>query len=124
MLRIPSLLLILASLTGGAGQKLPTSFSFKSLLLETQSICPTSKVRRATPAALLDVEEGFRNRLPHAQKEILRPAIPRAADGTPQQCAGRNTDCQAGAELDAIWRAGLMHEFAGAVCARGSAPWR
>ncbi|MCW4462954.1 hypothetical protein OK349_14660 [Sphingomonas sp. BT-65] len=126
MLRIPSLMLILVSLTAGAAPQLAMNLSFKSLLLATQSKCPASKVHRATPAALLAAEESFRNQLPHTHQDLLRRVIPRAADGTPQQCVGRGRagNCRANAELDAIRKAGLMQEFAKAVCARGSAPWR
>ena len=92
-------------------------------MLATQRICPESKIRKAKPASLLRAMEDFRNQLPYAQKEIVRHAIPRAPDGTPQRCAG-NRACQANAELDAIWKAGLIDEFAQAACARGAAPWR
>lgn len=124
MLRIALLLLILATPMADAGPQLANTLSFRALVLRTQSQCPTSKVHRATPAGLLAVERDFRDRLPYAQREIVRNAIPRAADGTPQQCVGRDTNCHANAELDAIWKSGLLEAFADTVCARGTRPRR
>ena len=124
-MRIPLLLLILVPLTGGAGPQVARNLAFSTLVRNAQTQCPESKIHRTTPAALLAAEQSFRDRLPFAQKEAVRTRIPRTADGTPQQCAVRDdASCRANAELEAIWKAGLIRDFATQVCARGAAPWR
>jgi hypothetical protein len=98
---------------------------FRALLARVEARCPASRVRFATPAALLDVEETFEAGLDSAALRRLHAVERRTPDGDFVACADRDgASCPANRAMDALQRAGLVRRFAESVCARGDAPWR
>jgi hypothetical protein len=97
---------------------------FQALLTAVAARCPASRVRYATPAALLGAEETFEERLGAAERHRLAAAAPRAPDGGYAACAGRDgASCPANQAMDALVHARLMRRFTDDVCTHGSASW-
>jgi hypothetical protein len=99
--------------------------SFEALLRETEAACPGSKIRYVTPATLLDAEDQFDAQLSPAERLRVTRALPRTADGMPVRCAASEggASCPANAELDGFRKAGVLKDFARAVCGHGTASW-
>jgi len=96
---------------------------FRALVARVAAKCPTSRVRYSTPAALLEVEEEFEERLDSAATRRLTAAKHLTKSGEYPRCAGRDgASCPANAAMDALERAGFMERFAKAVCAHGDSP--
>ncbi len=97
---------------------------FRALLTRVAAQFPQSRVRFATPAALLDVEETFEAQLDAAALRRLHSAGRKTPDGDFPACARRNgASCPANRAMDALEKARLMKRFAQTVCAHGGAPW-
>jgi hypothetical protein len=93
---------------------------FQALLQGAARECPTSLVRYAHPAALLDAEETFAEGLGRNDQRRLT----QAGSSGDAACAGRNgASCPAAQELRAIESVGLMKRFTAAVCAFRAASW-
>ena len=97
---------------------------FIALLARVARQCPTSRVRYATPAALLDVDEQLEAQLDSAAARRLNAEKHLTPSGEYPACAGRDgASCPANAAMDALERARLMARMTTAVCAHGDAPW-
>jgi hypothetical protein len=97
---------------------------FRALLTDVAARCPSSRVRYATPAALLGAEETFEAGLDSAALRRLHAAEHRTPAGDFPACAGRDgASCPANEAMAALERARLMRRFAESVCAHGNAPW-
>jgi hypothetical protein len=97
---------------------------FRALIARVEKTCPGSRIRYATPAALLDADEQFEERLDSRSARQLRAAKHLAPSGDYPRCAGRDgASCPANEGMNALVRAGLMGRFAKFVCAHGSAKW-
>jgi hypothetical protein len=97
---------------------------FRALLAQVAARCPDSRVRFATPAALLDAADGFEAALDSASRQRLNAVARRTPDGDFPACVGRDgAACPAGRAMDAMMKAGLMKRFAASVCGQGAAPW-
>ncbi|CAN5251221.1 hypothetical protein BH09PSE6_BH09PSE6_29990 [soil metagenome] len=94
--------------------------SFDALVNAARSRCPEVNVVDIAPAALLDMEDGFRDRLEPDARARLDEALPRTPNGGIAQCNGRNgAACDARAYVDAIGTAGLLDAFARRLCEPG-----
>lgn len=97
---------------------------FRALLARVAEQCPTSQVRYATPAALLEVDERFESSLDSTLSKRLAAQEHLTPGGDYPACAGRDgASCPVNHAMDAIVSAGLMQRFATLVCAHGAAPW-
>lgn len=91
-----------------------------ALVAAAKARCPEVNVVDLAPAALLDIEDSFRDRLSSDDRARLDAAVPRAADGAIVQCASRNgAACDARANVDGLQAAGLIDAFAGRLCEPG-----
>jgi hypothetical protein len=101
-----------------------SSRAFTTLLKTVERECPGSKVRYATPAALLDSEDAYLASLRGGERQRVQQAGPKTASGDDLRCAhSEGASCSATAGLEAIQRAGLNERFARAVCAEGPREW-
>ena len=97
---------------------------FRALLARVAEQCPESRVRYATPAALLEADDEFEAGLDSAAARRLDAERHLTTSGDYPQCVGRDgASCPSNQTTDAIQRAGLMRRFVTAVCAHGAAPW-
>jgi len=97
---------------------------FRALLARVAKRCPASRVRYATPAALLDLEEQFEAGLDSSAARRLHAEKHLTASGDYPRCVGRDgASCPAGQALEAIERARLTDRFTSTVCAHGGGPW-
>jgi hypothetical protein len=114
----------LAARQDAAPLQIMNGAGFHALLKIVDRECPASKVRFATPAALLGAEEEYIGTLGTAARRRVERAEPMTPSGDYAACASREgASCPAAIGLDAIQRAGLAARFAHRVCARGSQDW-
>jgi hypothetical protein len=97
---------------------------FEMVVRDAHARCPESRVRYATPASLLEVEDQFTSGLEANDRRRLESVSRKKQNGDFAQCAGRDgASCPAGQTLAALSRAHLLDRFVGAVCRRGADPW-
>lgn len=97
---------------------------FRALLARVAVQCPESRVRFATPATLLDVQDMFQATLDRDALRRFNAAAQKTRDGEFPACAARDgASCPANATMDALMKAELIKRFAIPVCAHGSASW-
>jgi len=94
---------------------------FETLIATAHGQCPSVPVAYLTPAGLLDVEEGFIDRLTDGQREVLLVAAPGAAEDGFPECSDSlgGASCPAEAFLRVFSQVGLMQAFVEEVCKPG-----
>jgi hypothetical protein len=97
---------------------------FRALLSRVARQCPTSQVRYATPAALLDADETVEATLDSATRRRLAAAKHLTPGGDYPRCVGRDgASCPANEAMNALRREALIERFTRFVCAHASGPW-